>query len=39
MDDIKLFGKSQKELETDANNKNIHSKIGMEFGVENVSCL
>ena len=35
MDDIKLFGKNEKELETINTGSD---NIGMEFGIENVPC-
>ncbi len=40
MDDIKLFAKNEKELETLIHAVRIYSQdIGMEFGIENVQCL
>ena len=40
MDDIKLFTKNEKELETLIHTVRIYSQdIGMEFGIENVQCL
>ena len=40
MDDIKLFAKNEKELETLIHTVRIYSQyIGMEFGIENVPCL
>ena len=39
MDDIKLFAKNEKELETDSNNKNIQPDKGMEFGIEKYAIL
>ena len=39
MDDIKLFTKNEKELETLTHAMRIYSQdIGMEFGIENVLC-
>ena len=40
MDDIKLFAKNEKGLETLLHTVRIYSQgIGMEFGIENVQCL
>ena len=39
MDDIKLFAKNEKELETLIHIVRIYSQdIGMEFGIENALC-
>ena len=39
MDDIKLFAKNEKELETLIQTMRIYSEdIGMEFGIENAPC-
>ena len=39
MDDIKLFAKNEKELETQIQAVRIYSQdVGMEFGTENVPC-
>ena len=40
MDDMKLFAKNEKEVETLIYAVRIYSQdIGMEFGIENVLCL
>ena len=40
MDDIKLFAKNEKELETLIHAVRIYTHdIGMEFGIENIPCL
>ena len=40
MDDIKMFRKSEKELETRIHVMKIHSQdIGMEFGIEKCAML
>ena len=40
IDDIKLFAKKEKELETLIHTVTIYSQdIGMEFGIENAQCL
>ena len=40
MDDIKLFAKKEKELETLTNVVRIYSQdIGMEFGIEKCAML
>ena len=40
MDDIKLFAKNEKELETLIHAVSIHSQdIGMEFGIEKCTML
>ena len=39
MDDIKLFGKKEKELEALTRAVRVSSKdIGIDFGIETVSC-
>ena len=39
IDDIKLFVKNEKELETLMQRMRIYSQyVGMEFGIENVTC-
>ena len=40
MDDVKLFGKNEKELETQIQTVRIFSQdIGMEFGIEKCAML
>ena len=40
MDDIKLFAKNEKELETQIHTVRIYSQdIGMEFGIEKCAML
>ena len=40
MDDIKLFAKNEKEMETLIHTVRIYSQdIRIEFGTENVPCL
>ena len=40
IDDIKLFAKNEKELETLIHTIRIFRRdIGIEFGLENVQCL
>ena len=40
MDDIKLFAKNEKELETLIHAVRIYSQdLGMEFGIKNVPCF
>ena len=39
MDDVKLFAKNEKELETQIHSVRIYRQdIGMELGIENVPC-